>query len=84
MQFIFSESAKKDLEKLPKNVQSRMKTKFLHWQSTKNPLEFATPLINYSGATHRFRVGTYRLIVLLKSDSEILVLRIRHRKDVYK
>ncbi|HUC87776.1 MAG TPA: type II toxin-antitoxin system RelE/ParE family toxin [Candidatus Binatia bacterium] len=84
MQFSFSESARKDLKKLPKLFQSRLKTKLLYWQGTENPLEFASPLINYPGATHRFRVGAYRLIVLLKSDNEMLVLRIRHRKDVYK
>jgi mRNA-degrading endonuclease RelE of RelBE toxin-antitoxin system len=84
MRFIFSESAKKDIEKLPRIFQSRLKTKLLYWQNVKNPLEFATPLVNYTGATHRFRVGVYRLIVLLRPDDEILVLRIRHRKDVYK
>ena len=84
MQFIFSESAKKDLERLPKIFQSRLRTKLLYWQSTENPLQFATPLVKYVGATHRFRLGTYRLIVLSKADSEILILRIRHRKDVYK
>jgi len=84
MQFIFSESAKQDLEKLPKIFQSRLKTKLLYWQGTDNPLQFATQLVKYVGATHRFRIGTYRLIVLRKSDGEILILRIRHRKDVYK
>jgi len=84
MQFIFSESAKKDLEKLPKIFQSRLKTKLLYWQATENSLQFATLLVNYSGATHRFRIGAYRLIVLLNSDGRILILRIRHRKDVYK
>ena len=84
MQFIFSESAKKDFEKLPKIFQSRLKTKLLYWQNTKNPLQFATPLVKYIGATHRFRIGTYRIIVLLKSNGEILIRRIRHRKDVYK
>lgn len=84
MQFIFSESARRDINKLPNKFQSRLRTKLLYWQSTENPLEFATPLINYVGATHRFRVGAYRLIVLLRPDSKILVLRIRHRKDIYR
>jgi mRNA-degrading endonuclease RelE of RelBE toxin-antitoxin system len=84
MQFVFSESAKKDLEKLPKIFQSRLKAKLLYWQSTENPLEFATQLVKYVGATHRFRVGAYRLIVLSKPEGKILILRIRHRKDVYK
>jgi mRNA-degrading endonuclease RelE of RelBE toxin-antitoxin system len=84
MQFIFSESAKRDMNKLPNKTQSRLRTKLLYWQSTENSLEFATPLVNYAGATHRFRVGAYRLIVLLRSDGKILVLRIRHRKDVYR
>jgi mRNA-degrading endonuclease RelE of RelBE toxin-antitoxin system len=84
MQFIFSESAKRDINKLPKKFQSRLRTKLVYWQNTKNPLEFAALLVNYSGATHRFRVGAYRIIVLLKPNGELLVLRIRHRKDVYR
>ena len=84
MHFIFSESAKKDIDKLPKILQTRLKAKLLYWQNTENTLEFATPLVNYTGATHRFRFGAYRLIVLLKPDGKILVLRVRHRKDVYK
>jgi mRNA-degrading endonuclease RelE of RelBE toxin-antitoxin system len=56
----------------------------LYWQGTENPLQFATPLVNYIGATHRFRIGAYRIIVLRKSDGKILILRIRHRKDIYK
>jgi mRNA-degrading endonuclease RelE of RelBE toxin-antitoxin system len=84
MQFSFSESAKQDIEKLPKAFRLRLKAKIIYWQGADNPLEFSTRLVNYPGATHRYRIGTYRIIVLLKSDSEILVLRIRHRKNVYK
>ena len=84
MRFIFSESAKRDINKLSKKIQSRLKVKLLYWQSIENPLEFASSLVNYAGATYRFRVGAYRIIVLLKPDGKILVLRIRHRKDVYR
>jgi len=46
MQFIFSESAKKDFEKLPKIFQSRLKTKLLYWQNTKTLFNLLRHLLN--------------------------------------
>lgn len=83
MYFTFSESAKKDIKKLPKPIQNRLKSKLLIWQDHKDPLEFAKRLTQHKEATHRFRIGAYRIIVKIVGD-EMLVLRVRHRKDVYK
>lgn len=83
MQFVFSESSKKDIAKLPTAEQKRLKKKLLYWQQLNNPLVQAKSLTRHQSASHRFRFGSYRLIVKVLGD-EIRVLRVRHRKDIYK
>ena len=83
MHFTFTESAKRETEKLPKKIQFGLKEKFLYWQSSANPLNHAKSLTQHSEATHRFRFGVYRILIK-NIDDELRVLRIRHRKDVYR
>lgn len=83
MRFTFAESAKRDVEKLPKKIQLGLKEKLVYWQSSKDPFEYAKPLTQHVEATHRFRFGAYRVIVK-QIGSELRVLRIRHRKEVYR
>jgi len=83
VRFTFSESAKKDIKKLDKKTAKRLKDKFIFWQDADDALAFAKSLTQHVGATHRFRLGVYRILVRLEGQ-ELRVLRIRHRKDVYK
>lgn len=82
MHFTFSASAVKDVRKLPSPTQKNLKSKLVYWQTGANPLNFAKPLNRHSEATHRFRIGVYRVLVK-HSGQELRILRIRHRKDVY-
>ncbi|MEK7170840.1 MAG: hypothetical protein AAB774_00850 [Patescibacteria group bacterium] len=83
MRFTFAESARRDVEKLPKKIQSGLKDKLLYWQSNQTPLDYAKPLTQHNEATHRFRFGVYRILVK-QIGKELRILRIRHRKDVYR
>ncbi len=83
MRFVFSESAAKDVAKLPATTRRSLRTKLQYWQAQTDPLHFAKPLIRHKAATHRFRIGAYRVLVQVSGD-EIRILRVRHRKDVYK
>ena len=83
MYFTFSESAKKDVSKLPKTDQARLKKKLIYWQGPPEALAHAKALAQHVQATHRFRLGSYRVLVKV-IDQEMRILRIRHRKDVYK
>lgn len=83
--FFFTEYAVRQLGTLPRFVQKRIKEKLLFWQQQENPLVFARSLIGFSPATHRFRIGDYRLICSVeKRQFVILVLKVGHRKDVYR
>lgn len=83
MHFTFTESARHDTEKLPKKVRRGLREKLLYWQSSENPLIHAKPLTQHAEATHRFRIGVYRILIK-QIENELRVLRIRHRKDVYR
>ena len=72
----------KDLEKLSKELQQRIVKKLTFFSNQENPVAFAKPLVNLPPATHRFRVGDYRIAFYIDKNT-IYVERVRHRKEVY-
>lgn len=72
----------KDLEKLPKNLQERIVKKLTFFANQENPLVFSKPLVNLPPATHRFRVGNYRIAFYVEGNT-IYIERVRHRSEVY-
>jgi mRNA interferase RelE/StbE len=79
-------TALKQLDKLDRPVAQRI-LKFLH-ERVKNlddPRQIGAKLQGTLGEFWRYRVGDYRLICSLEDDRlVVLVLRIGHRKEVYK
>jgi len=84
LRFTITASARKDTEKLPPPLQTRLEKKLRYWQASGAPLQYAAPLVRHHHGSHRFRVGAYRVIVKKVGTGELRVLRIRHRKDVYR
>ena len=82
MYFTFTESAVKDVRRLPIQTQRALQTKLRYWQGHADPLHFAKPLMKHRAATHRFRFGVYRILVMTTGD-ELRILRVRHRREVY-
>ena len=80
---IFSTEAKKDVEKLDSQIKKRLKKKFEEIALSINVKSSAKRLINFDDADYRIRVGDYRITFDLKDDV-IAIVRIRHRKDVYR
>lgn len=78
----FTPKGKKDLEKLPKDVQTRIIKKIIFFSQQEKPTVFSKPLVNLPPATHRFRVGSYRIAFYLTGKT-IFVDRIGHRREVY-
>jgi mRNA interferase RelE/StbE len=82
----FSSGAKKALTKLDKPTARRILT-FLSEKlgSAANPREYGKALKGELSDLWRYRVGDYRIICTIEDEQiEILVLRIAHRKEVYK
>ena len=51
--------------------------------SVPNPLQFAERLTNFDFGEYRFRIGDYRVSFDIENNT-VKILKIGHRKDVYK
>ncbi|QYO61977.1 type II toxin-antitoxin system RelE family toxin [Leptolyngbya sp. 7M] len=79
----FLKTAKKELFKLPQDVQRRIAAKLDALSVDPCPPD-SKKLKNGNGRL-RIRVGDYRIIYRLEEDRlVILVIKIGHRRDVYK
>lgn len=82
--FSFSRFAKKIFFKLEKNMQERILEKFQELKKHEHISSVLKPLINFGPATHRLRVGDYRVILQRMSETDFLIVDIGHRRDVYR
>ncbi len=80
---IIESRARKDLQSLDLIVQKHIAKKLKYFIEQPNPLQFAKKLVDSSGGDYRWRVGNYR-VVFDVTGKEIRLLRVQHRKDVYK
>ena len=75
--------AKKDLQALGGATQKRIAKKLKFFIEQDDPIYFAKQLVNSKDGDYRWRVGHYRVVFDIDNDT-IRLLRIQHRKDVYK
>ena len=81
-----SRTAEKQIRKLNRTAQESV-VRFLRErvQAVDNPRQFGNPLHGDKGGLWRYRVGDYRLICDIQDERiTVLVLRVGHRKDVYR
>lgn len=85
-QIEITRSAEKEIKKLDRKAQAAILT-FLRErvQPAENPRQWGKPLHGDKGGLWRYRVGDYRLICDIQDAKiTVLVLRVGHRKDVYR
>ncbi|MDZ7623377.1 MAG: type II toxin-antitoxin system RelE/ParE family toxin [Ignavibacteriaceae bacterium] len=78
---ILVKRAIKDLDKLDEDAKGRIKEKIKLLKD--NPASNSRKLSNPFIGSYRFRVGDYRIIFDIDKD-KVVILRIGHRKDIYK
>ena len=78
---IFTQRALKDLENIDKKEQHRIAGKLKLY--AKEPLGNARKLVSPKIGTYRFRIGEYRAIFDIDGEN-IVILRLGHRKNIYK
>ena len=80
---IFEKKAKKEFCKLSHDIQLRIK-KVINEKLLSNPDLYLIPLLGDKSGYYKFRVGDYRLLCK-KQDKKliIIVLKIKHRREVY-
>jgi len=78
---VFTKRSLKDLENIDKYIQNKIAVKLKEY--TKEPQKHSIKLINHKIGTYRFKKGDYRVIFDIV-DNNIVILRIGHRKSIYK
>lgn len=85
-QLQYTEHALKDLRKCESAISKRILKKLGENIVLTDPLERAKALAGELSGIYRYRIGDYRVLFEINQSNQILilmVLRIRHRKDVY-
>ena len=79
---LYHPEVKDDIAPLPRNIKTRIQ-KAIEERLLVDPARYGEPLRRTLRGYRKMRVGDYRIICRVKSK-EIIVLKIGHRKDVYK
>ena len=83
MKIYYTHSAISDLSALPEDIQKRIAKKMKFYGDLEESLKHAEHLTDFKDAEYRFRIGEYRVLFDV-SGKTIFVLKIKHRKDIYK
>ena len=81
-----SKRAEKDFARLDKSIQKMLFQKLSDLEKSADPLKNSAKLVNYKNH-YRHRFGDYRVIFTIEADGQIcilLILKVAHRKDIYK
>jgi len=73
---------RKDISSIPRNIKSRIQ-KAIEERLIVDPGKYGEPLRRSLRGYRKLRVGDYRIIYRVQAR-EIIVLKIGHRKEVYK
>lgn len=86
--FVFTQKAKKRFLVMPQSSQDRILTKLKSLKGHVNIFSLLKKLHHFEPATHRLRIGDYRLILGLKQHEvekiKFLILDVGDRKNIYK
>lgn len=78
---LYTKTAVKDIKKLDIVAQKRLKKKLELLAS--DPLHYSKKLVHSDLGTYRYRVGDYRIVFDLEGK-DIIILRVGHRREIYK
>lgn len=80
---LFTKEAVKDIEKIDISIKKQIHKKLVYFKSLDDIKVVAKKLQNNEIGEYRLRVGNFRIIFDLDRHT-IIVLRIQHRREVYK
>ena len=80
----FSHKAQKELQKLDPPIQKRVFATILRLQTTRTSQQLKS-LVGSDSAQFRLRVGDYRVLYDVYHEEKVVyIMRIGHRKDIYR
>lgn len=87
-EFFFTKQSNKAFLHLEKKDQERIIMKLKLLLNYDNITSAITPLTDFKFATHRLRIGSYRIILKLekqdKNNYKFIIIDVGHRKDIYR
>jgi mRNA interferase RelE/StbE len=78
---VYTQRAIRDIQKLDESTKKRIGKSLLKLEE--DPLRYVEKLTDFRLGAYRFRIGDFRVIFDIE-DNEIVVLRIAHRRDIYR
>lgn len=85
--FTFTQNSQKTFLKLPKEAQTRIYKKLELLKIHPDIFSVLRRLSHFEPATHRLRIGTYRLILKQEEEKEestvFKILDVGHRREIY-
>jgi mRNA-degrading endonuclease RelE of RelBE toxin-antitoxin system len=82
--FVFTPLAERKFRKLERMLQERVRLKLRELKRHDDIGSVLKPMTNFRPATHRLRIGQYRVILQRISEHEFLVIDIGNRSDIYR
>lgn len=85
-QLIWTDSAKKDLQKLDKHIAKQIILKMTSvLENTKDPTQFLAPLKYGKKGQFKYRIEKYRILCVLEVKVYIvLAISLGYKRDIYK
>ena len=80
-QIIIAKRAKKDIDKLDVVAKKRLKLALLKLKE--EPIKLSKKLIDLKIGQYRYRIGDYRIIFDFDGN-KIIILRVGHRREIYR
>ena len=81
---LISSKAQKDYKKLDSFIKQKITHAIISLETNRTPQQFK-PLKGYEIAQFRLRIGDYRVLYdVYDEDKTVYILRIGHRKDIYR
>ena len=78
---VYTRRAVKDIEGLDPRIKDRIGRTLLRYE--KDPLKHSEKLTHSDLGSYRFRIGDYRIVFDLEGE-QIVILRVGHRREIYK
>ena len=84
---IYSNNSLRSLKKLDIHTSKRIVLKIKENSLQSNPLTRAKELTGRLTGKYRYRIGDYRAVFIINSESNLVlltILNVKHRKDIYR
>ncbi|MEX2028287.1 MAG: type II toxin-antitoxin system RelE/ParE family toxin [Candidatus Curtissbacteria bacterium] len=78
---LYTKTAARDIKKLDKVTKKRLQNKLEEF--SKNPLNYAKKLTDSKIGSYRWRIGNYRIVFDI-DGKDIIILRVGHRREIYR